>query len=86
MMLISSLDTKDAEKEQSVESSRPKEMTESEEGTENQFKQLVSRARDLTAEGHVKEALSLYRLAADIQPSDKLSRKMQRMEVMCSAT
>lgn len=67
-----------------VESAHPKEITESDEGSENQFKQLVSRARDLTAEGHVKEALSLYRLAADIQPSDKLSRKMQRMEVMCT--
>ncbi|XP_061162866.1 DNA excision repair protein ERCC-6-like [Saccostrea echinata] len=47
---------------------------------ENQYTKLVSRAKDLTENGHVKEALCLYRLAAEIKPSDKLTRKMQRME------
>jgi hypothetical protein len=48
---------------------------------EDQYIKLVSRAKDLTADGHVQEALSLYRLAAEIKPSDKLNRKMKKMEV-----
>ncbi|XP_062566324.1 DNA excision repair protein ERCC-6-like [Saccostrea cucullata] len=56
------------------------ERTSADKEAENQYTQLVSRAKDLTESGHVKEALCLYRLAAEIKPSDKLARKMQRME------
>ena len=66
---------------ESTDSTPLQEQTPASAETENQYRQLVSRAKDITAAGHVKEALSLYRLAADLQPSDKLSRKMERMEV-----
>lgn len=74
-------DSSKTEDNESTESTPLQEQTPASAETENQYSQLVSRAKDLTADGHVKEALSLYRLAADLQPSDKLSRKMERMEV-----
>nr|XP_022343269.1 DNA excision repair protein ERCC-6-like isoform X3 [Crassostrea virginica] len=73
-------DSSKTEDNESIESTPLQEQTPASAETENQYSQLVSRAKDLTADGHVKEALSLYRLAADLQPSDKLSRKMERME------
>lgn len=53
------------------------------EGEDDQaeFARLVSEARDLTSKGQVKEALGMYKEAHKISPSDKLSRKMERMEV-----
>lgn len=53
------------------------------EGEDDQakFARLISEARDLTSKGQVKEALEMYKEAQKISPSDKLSRKMERMEV-----
>lgn len=53
------------------------------EGEDDQakFARLISEARDLTSKGQVKEALEMYKEAQKINPSDKLSRKMERMEV-----
>lgn len=53
------------------------------EGEDDQakFARLISEARDLTSKGQVKEALEMYKEAQKISPSDKLSRKMEKMEV-----
>lgn len=53
------------------------------EGEDDQakFARLISEARDLTSKSQVKEALEMYKEAQKISPSDKLSRKMERMEV-----
>lgn len=64
-------------------SSASEDKPDMDEGEDDQaeFARLVSEARDLTSKGQVKEALEMYKEAQKISPSDKLSRKMERMEV-----
>lgn len=64
-------------------SSASEDKPDMDEGEDDQaeFARLVSEARDLTSKGQVKEALGMYKEAHKISPSDKLSRKMERMEV-----
>lgn len=64
-------------------SSASEDKADDDEGEDDQakFARLVSEARDLTSKGQVKEALGMYKEAHKISPSDKLSRKMERMEV-----
>lgn len=65
-------------------SSASEDKADDDEGEDDQakFARLVSEARDLTSKGQVKEALGMYKEAHKISPSDKLSRKMERMEVL----
>lgn len=67
----------------STSSSASEDKADDDEGEDDQakFARLVSEARDLTSKGQVKEALGMYKEAHKISPSDKLSRKMERMEV-----
>lgn len=67
----------------STSSSASEDKPDVDEGEDDQakFARLVSEARNLTSKGHVKEALEMYKEAQKISPSDKLSRKMERMEV-----
>lgn len=67
----------------STSSSASEDKADDDEGEDDQakFARLVSEARDLTSKGQVKEALEMYKEAQKISPSDKLSRKMERMEV-----
>ena len=53
----------------------------SEEADSAKYARLVSEAKELTSDGEVKAALDLYKEAAKICPSEKLTRKMERMEV-----
>lgn len=56
------------------------------EDDQSKFARLVSEAKDFTIKGQVKEALELYKEAAKICPSDRLSRKMEKMEVLTENT
>lgn len=53
----------------------------SEEADSAKYARLISEAKELTSDGEVKAALDLYKEAAKICPSEKLTRKMERMEV-----
>ena len=53
----------------------------SEETDSAKYARLISEAKELTSDGEVKAALDLYKEAAKICPSEKLTRKMERMEV-----
>nr|XP_022343270.1 DNA excision repair protein ERCC-6-like isoform X4 [Crassostrea virginica] len=52
----------------------------SEEADSAKYARLISEAKELTSDGEVKAALDLYKEAAKICPSEKLTRKMERME------
>ena len=53
----------------------------SEETDSAKYARLISEAKELTSDGEVKAALDLYKEAAKICPSEKLTRKMERIEV-----
>ncbi|XP_068813327.1 DNA excision repair protein ERCC-6-like [Struthio camelus] len=55
-------------------------MAELEPGQEERYRRLVSGAKAAAGGGDLEEALRLFRLAAAIRPSEKLSGRMRRVE------
>lgn len=45
------------------------------------FNQLVVKAKEVSGRGNVRQALSLYKEAQEIYPNEKLTRRIQKMEV-----